>query len=366
MTRIRQAFFELLRSGLWGTTPASVCFPLSPDEWQQLHGEACRQTVQGIVYDALRLLPEHLVPPTALTFQWTSDVTHIITAYERTQHVVAATYNLLCQAGTEPVLLKGLASAHCYPKPQLRVNGDIDWYLPPTAFSSISAFLEQQGIHARQHADGSLCFYYDSIEVELHPRLADILWPSHQKALSDIVACEGYDTLPVGNTGQPSINVPMAGPTATLLIHASHIFKHTASVGIGLRQFCDLALACYHLREHYDEDLLTGAFQQTGLLRWSRLLELFLCRNLGLDTPLHHTDALASEADCDRLLHLTLNGGNFGQHTIQWQQAHANGRNRLHTLRSYCQHAPFALRYAPKEALCLLFSLAKGQQNIQI
>lgn len=365
LTRSQQAFFELLRSGLWGTTPAASCFPLTSGEWQQVYDEACRQTVQGIVYDALQRLPDDLVPPMAFTLQWTSDVAAIMVSHRSMQRAVVATYNLLRQAGAEPVLMKGLASAHCYEKPQLRVNGDIDWYLPANILGTLPNVLERQGIPSERHADGSLCFSYDGTEVELHPRLADLLWPGHQKTIYNMNVREGFATLPVAPPGETSTDVPTSGAVVTLLIHVSHIFKHTASVGIGLRQFCDLARACHHLSGHYDPALLTTALRDTGLLRWSRLLQLFLSRHLGLDATLLSDDASASDADCDRLLHLTLSGGNFGQHNAQWQQAHQRGRNRLHTLRSLCSHAPFALRYAPKETLSLLFSLAKGQKNIQ-
>lgn len=362
MTHSQQAFLELLRCGLWGTAPATECFPLSPAEWQEVFDESRRQTVQGVVYDALQRLPDDFVPPTPITLQWTSDVANIIAFHNTTQRAVVATYNLLRQAGTEPVLLKGLASGHCYPNPQLRVNGDIDWYLPPADLNTLPAYLRQQGFHPQRDADGSLSFSYDHIEVELHPRLADILWPSHQKAFSQIIAREGLASLPVGSPGITPTYVPTPGATATLLIHASHILKHTASVGIGLRQFCDMARACHQLHEHLEPRLLTEALRETGLLCWSRLLEHFLRRHLGLDTSLLTCGPSASDADCDHLLHLTFSGGNFGQHTPQWQQAHTQGRNRLHTLRCYCCHAPFALRYAPQETLGLFFSLAMGQK----
>ena len=363
MTRSQQAFFELLRCGLWGTTPAPAYFPLSPDEWQEVYDEACRQTVQGVVYDALQRLPDDLVPPTALTLQWTSDVAGIMASYNRTRRAVAATYELLRQARTAPVRLKGLASAYCYIRPQLRVNGDIDWYLPYSELNSLPAYLERRGIPSERHADGSLCFFYDDIEIEVHPRLADLLWPAHQKTIINMYAREGCATPSIAAPGLPPADVPTPGAVTTLLIHASHIFKHTASVGIGLRQFCDMARACHHLRSHCAPDLLTDALRQTGLLRWSCLLEQFLCRHLGLDTTLLGNDSSASSADCDRLLRLTLDGGNFGQHTYHWQQAHTQGRSRLHTLRSFCCHAPFALRYAPLETLSLILALAKGQKN---
>ncbi len=363
LTRSLQAFFELLRCGLWGTAPSTACFPLSPDEWQQVYDEARRQTVQGVVYDALQLLPDDLVPPTALTLQWTSDVASIMASYRNTQRAVVATYDLLRQAGTEPVLIKGLASACCYPKPQLRVNGDIDWYLSPSELSALPAYLLRQGIPGERRPDGSLCFTFADVDIELHPRLADLLWPAHQNYILKMYAREGCTMLPIAADGSASADVPTPGAMTTLLIHASHIFKHTASVGIGLRQFCDMARACHHLHSHCDPDVLTDVLRQTGLLRWSHLLELFLRRHLGLDTPLLASVPSASDADCDRLLRMTLEGGNFGQHTSQWQQAHTHGRSRLHTVRSFCCHAPFALRYAPLETVSLILSLAKGQNN---
>ncbi len=364
MTRWQQAFFELLRCGLWTTEPSIAYFPLSADDWQKVYQEACRQTVQGIVYDALQRLPDNLVPPQTITWQWTSDVTRIIADNRRIRRAVTATRQLLCQIGTEPILLKGEASASCYPRPDLRVCGDIDWYLPETCFGTVASSLEQQGYPCQPKADGSMSFYYDNIEIEIHPRLADILRPRHQQALTDIIRNEGYATLTINGDEGTSTDVRTTGYITTLLLHAAHIFKHTASVGIGLRQFCDLALAYHKNHEHIDKRALTQAYKQTGFTRWSQLLEHFLTEYLGLDAGTTASSTLRHNNDTRHLLQLVIQGGNFGQHSHQWQQAQSKGHSRYHTVLSYLSHLPFTFRYAPTEALYLFFNLAKGQKNI--
>ena len=48
----------LLRQGLWNRQEdCSACFPLNEQEWEEIHSLARKQTVQGIVYDGVCLLP---------------------------------------------------------------------------------------------------------------------------------------------------------------------------------------------------------------------------------------------------------------------------------------------------------------------
>ena len=53
----------LLRQGLWDRQEdCSALFPLDEKEWNEIHSMARKQTVQGIIYDGIRLLPTEAVP----------------------------------------------------------------------------------------------------------------------------------------------------------------------------------------------------------------------------------------------------------------------------------------------------------------
>jgi hypothetical protein len=62
------------------------------------------------------------------------------------------------------------------------------------------------------------------------------------------------------------------------------------------------------------------------------------------------------------LLHIILKGGNFGTFTEGRERALRNKASRkLHTFRSFCKNAHFALRYAPGEWFWTMVQLVGGQ-----
>ena len=67
MERVRDAFLVLLRAGLWGKFPENRgLFPLDEEEWERVFAMSRRQSVSGIVFDGICLLPETLQPSPAV------------------------------------------------------------------------------------------------------------------------------------------------------------------------------------------------------------------------------------------------------------------------------------------------------------
>ena len=59
MDNVTQAFFSLLRCGLWGREPENPeIFDMDAAGWEKIYSESRRQTVTGIVYDGLSRIPE--------------------------------------------------------------------------------------------------------------------------------------------------------------------------------------------------------------------------------------------------------------------------------------------------------------------
>ena len=50
---VRNAFFALLRAGMWGKMPDLPYFPLREKEWHTLYLQARKQTVEGIIFDGI-------------------------------------------------------------------------------------------------------------------------------------------------------------------------------------------------------------------------------------------------------------------------------------------------------------------------
>ena len=121
--RLKQAFLVLLRQGLWGRTEVEpTAFPLTPEEWMQVYEMSVKQTVQGIVYDGIGLLPKEQQPPRGMLIQWTVAIDQLERMNRQQNALLGALPQLFGQEPAIPYqVLKGQGIAAFYPKPLHRL-----------------------------------------------------------------------------------------------------------------------------------------------------------------------------------------------------------------------------------------------------
>lgn len=352
LSRPPRAFFALLHSGLWGTQPDTSAFPLTSAEWAWVYDTACRHTVQGVLYEGVQRLPAAHVPPQPLVISWTAATLHIEQAYRLSCRVAAHTHARLSDAGLHPVLQKGLAVGAFYMRPERRVSGDTDWYIPDAgAFGRLPQLLQAQGIEAQRRPDHSYLFQCEGTEVELHSHLIDILHPARQQVIAALLQAEPSQLRPLAD----GTAVRQPGPLATLVMLCAHLFKHACTTGVGLRQFCDMARAYHALHGQYDPEQLTAILRQLGLGSWSPLLHTCLTAHLGLSpTCLPHPFGTTASASSRKLMAQVLRWGNFGQ-------AATTHEGMWHTAALIARRLPFSLHHAPAETCFQLGRLVLGR-----
>lgn len=322
--------FALLRNGLHEDRAPEMIPELTVDQWNVLLAEAHRQTVVGVLYHGISRLGEAYPLPSDILFPLVADVNRIEQENRKKEQVAWKEFQDIKAAGFHPVVMKGPAIARLYPKPALRESGDIDLYLPEAEFLQ---FREQLGTEtAVPMPDGSLHYYRNGIDFDLHP---------------------GYYDLHVS----PALLPKVPSPEAMLLMLSSHIFKHAAGPGVGLRQLCDMAVAYEKLA--FEPAALLEVYDKAGMLKWNTLLYAFLRKYLGLKDIFG--DALTA-IDPEPLLRIVMEGGNFGHFSASRKEALSAGRGKrkFDTALRYLKRFPFSLRYAPRETLSYLGDLAKG------
>ena len=349
MKRWEQAFFLLLRSGLWRDPPRSTSlFPLSDEEWTLLFHESCRQTVQGLLFSGFQQLPEELFPPESLVIRWLADVNRIEQKYNEAQQATAVTWRMLRSVGCEPVLLKGLAVGILYEHPEERVYGDVDWYI--SDIDAVVELLHRNGISTERHADRSHSFCFHDTVIELHDQLTDLQTKAHSNVL-EMLQQEGLPS--ALNLSSSTILHP--SPMQTLIMLQAHILKHAITVGVGLRQFCDLARAYHAYHSEMNSARLMDYYRRLGLLRWTELTHTFLNAYLGVPPQELPAATNASEKECRRLARRVLRWGNFGQPDAK--------SSKLHTTKQIARNLPFALHYAPSLIVRHLSTLIRNQNT---
>lgn len=359
MTREQNALFSLVRSAMWGRPDDGMVsvFPLSASEWRSVLLLARHQTVTGLAFRGLDNLPDSFQPPMGVLAEWIAYVDRIESANRLMDRTLGRMNDHFASVGVKAVLQKGQGIAMMYPDPLLRECGDIDIYVscnggrpdPLEGFASPCGGLMP---------DGSRMYEVDGIVVELHSRLLDIAAPSGRWYADALVRDSGFERLGDGASGSDLL-VP--SPEVNLLLLSSHILKHAFGVGIGLRQFCDMAMAYSYYCGRVDGLRLREIYRRTGLLKWSALLHSFLVDHLGMDEkmlPYQENKSISS----DILLDIILKGGNFGLFTDRREKASRNVASRKwDTFMSFVENMRFAMRFAPAEWFWTAVRLSGGQ-----
>lgn len=358
--KLHTALLVLLRAGLWERAiDDATCFPLSAEAWAELFRLSRQQTVTGIVFRGMQFLPESLLPAPSLLIRWTAAVDAIERRNRDMNGVLSELYALFRSNGLDPVLQKGQGVAAFYESPLLRECGDIDlWFGDPRASDAARDLISLRATHIRRMPDQSLFYRWRGIAVEHHTRLFDLHNPFLQSSAKCLGRENGFVRMPLSGEDGAMITVP--SPLVNLLLLDLHVLKHALGRGIGLRQLCDMARACYRLHAEVKPGQMKKLCDNWGLGRWNPLLHVFMVDCLGLPSDCLPYGELAPTAR--PLLEIVWRGGNFGQHDPELQ---TSGRTiwtrKISTARSFCRNLRFAVRYVPKEAFWICVGLMKGQ-----
>lgn len=354
------ALFTLLRAGLWEKEPDDLsAFPLTDTQWWEVYRMAVRQTVVGIVWRGLHHLPDPLLPGDAMMIRWVAKADSIERRSRQMNAVTLRLLRLMEENGLHPILLKGQSVATLYEHPLMRQCGDIDLYFPSKDEELRAAHLmESHACTMEQRPDGSRCYSWQGVEVEHHSHLFDLHTPWLHGYLSSLIRQHGFTNQSLSH--QPADTASVPAPLLCLLLLDAHMLKHLMGNGLGLRQFCDMARAYHTLRGNYSPAELEAVYRRTGLLKWNLQLHAFLVSHLGLsphDLPYACTENTASP----RLLHIILDGGNFGQYRESGGKVfHSGWERKLWTFFSFWKHRDFSYAYAPAEAFWTSLKLMIG------
>ena len=357
--RLYAALLALLRSGLWerDIDDYSV-FPLSDNEWEQISSISIQQTVSGIVYQGLQYLPEEFSPPLTLLIRWTAVADAIERRNEEVNRALKELNTLFRSKGIDPILQKGQGVAQLYAKPMLRECGDIDFCFKTQRDMNIAAeCISGRNIGIESMPDESSLYMWRDVEVEHHSHLLDLHNPFLRSYADELERKYGYDVVNISSN--ENIQVTVASPFLNLLMLDLHIMKHALGWGIGLRQLCDMARACYMFSDKVDKTELQKSCRKLGIEKWNSLLNAFLTKHLGLPESCLLSSNVAHDAQ--PLLDIVWKGGNFGFQMEERSESQSMWKRKMRTAAAFCKRMPFAVRYAPKEAFWIFLGLLKGQ-----
>lgn len=348
---IKDSFLTLLRMGLWGKREESLLhFPLDEQQWNVVWEIAVSQTVEGIVYEGVLLLPVELMPPQALLLRWVARMDTIERYNKKLREVCSILQKGFRGNGITCILLKGLGLGANYNNPNARVGGDIDLYFPKESFfEQANKLVASKKVKVHKGDHHSTLYSFRGVMVEHHTRMIDIFNPFVRKYLKQIQADELEKCLSL-RIEDVDITIP-----SNVLAHVqanAHILKHYMGFGVGLRQFCDVARLSVVSDIMANKSRLQTIYKEIGLERWMRLVYTFLVENLGLPAECS-LYPLKENSDTKKLLRDILESGNFGFHDMRFREENARRTDRYikrdSIVRRIVPHILFLMRYVPQE-----------------
>ena len=335
----QQAFFELLRAGLWAdrdefqvsgssTSEAakpSVKFHGSVD-WEKVYQLAAEQSVIGVVLAGLE--HSYVKPPQELLLQWIGEVQMIEQQNLAMNKFVAPLIEKLRKNDIDTLLVKGQGIAQCYERPLWRSSGDIDLLLDADNYEKAKAYCDSASDSfagettknkERLHQE----YQFGDWTVELHGTMhADL-----SRRMDQVIDQVQDETLRkkqvrVWKNGDTDIHLPSSDNDVIFVF--SHILQHLFFEGIGLRQICDWCRLLWTYKDSLNHRLLESRIRAMGVLSEWKVLAAFAVRYLGIpaETMPFYVEETKWVRKADRVCSFIMEVGNFGHNRdVEWSNA---------------------------------------------
>lgn len=351
---VYRPFLCVLRLGLWERAQEQVedFFPISDLHWEKLYQLAMKHTVEGILFDGLQKLPAAYLPAKSLLLRWTVRVDAIERRNLWMNKVIATQSHFFKEHKVSAMLLKGQGLARCYPNPNRRICGDIDWYVAEKKdYDSLYTILQERNLHPEKQAGFSFSSIWKNCDTEMHQRLFDLHNPFVGAYLKRLEKEQQAHALAL-QLGETAVELPSV--LLSFVQVNAHILKHLLSYGIGIRQLCDSARICQYYADQVDGERLKQIYEHLGIRKWIDRLHLVLVKYMGLDAK-YLPFPLANGVESDWMMNEILQAGNFGFHDARVDLAKEEALNQRvdsfkrwrHNFARYVPYAPYETIFFP-------------------
>jgi hypothetical protein len=339
---ISELFFQLVRYAIDERKQAPH---IEAEEWQVMLDMARKQSITGVVFEAVQRMDQDVAIPRQLKMKWFFQVNKIKNRNMLVNQCSTKLVTMFREDGFECCVLKGQGNAMMYPDPYVRISGDIDLQVKGGR-DMVVQYVKKRFPHTKtayQHVDYPI---FKKVPVEIHYLPVYMNNPMYNRRLKkwfDDQSDEmyGHEVALPDDAGQ--MTVPSL--RFNLVFQMAHLMHHFLDEGIGLRHMIDYY---YLLRKVYQEkeslDGMADLFDRLGLRKFAGAVMYIMHDVLGLEEE--YLIVPVDKARGETLLEEILRGGNFGKHSGLTEHSLAT----KHFLK-YWRTMHFIREY-PAEALC--------------
>ena len=316
---IEELLLGVVRHALWQTPLPSG--ELAARRFADLMNAAEKQAVVGLVAASLMEHGSGVVLPkrtAARIFMLVRDIGGVNSSVA---HSLQSLCHLLEKAQVPFVVVKGQVVGALYPNPSLRLPGDIDFYIPPSAFDAAKNLITDEWkaeYHKDEDGEQHVAFNQDGTLFEMHYNLYKF-FNKHNQTTFDNILAYNISNRTVNQIPGVDSGVPVLCQSDNILYTFLHLYHHLVELGCGLRQFCDVAVLLSHfdateenvrrLKHNLESLDFMGAFRAIGAV---------LVDHLGLPEDKFPFPLTAADRKYSgEILSIVFHGGNFGFYGIE-------------------------------------------------
>lgn len=308
----QQAFFELMRAGLWEKEARLSQF--DKVDYEEIMRLAEEQVVVGLVTAGMEHIVDAKVPQMDL-LQFVGQSLHLEQTNSTMNTFIAKIVGKMQKAGIYALLVKGQGIAQCYERPQWRTSGDVDFFLSKDNFEKAKDFflpLSSCNKPDRQYSK-ELGLTIDNWLVELHGSLRTGL-SSRVDKIIDLVQRDVFygGNVRAWQNGETTVFIPAVDNDVFFVF--THFLKHFYKErGVTLRQMCDWCRLLWKFRESVNHRLLEARIRKAGLMSEWRAFSALAVDWLGMPgeaMPLYRKDKKWSKK-ADKIIAFILKGGEW-------------------------------------------------------
>ena len=307
---MQKLFFSILRDSLWREGEMTLPQKLSEKEAREVSALAEKQTVSGLVIDAL--FRHEVKMPQMMIYEAIGQHGQIKQQSRAANKGVVELNNLFASSGVDYVVVKGQVVASYYPDALLRQSGDIDYYCDNANFEKAQrAVADRWGIAPEtERSEKHAHFENNGITYEGHFALLTLYGKKERDYWQQLLKNDKDGVVIID-----SVEVRTLSPTVHVLYVFLHLYNHLMKLGVGLRQFCDLAVMLHYAKEQIDMVVLRGHLRALGMERAYRACGSILVDYIGLsESDLGYTLTDTDRKYGKRILSVVMYRGNMGHH----------------------------------------------------
>lgn len=287
-------------------------FPVSltVEEASKLFEIAEKQAVSGLVIEALTR--NNVGLPKDKVFEAVGLQEQIKARSWHVNQGIIALNKVLSAEHINYAIVKGQIVASYYPSPLLRQSGDIDFYLSPYIYiAGMNAINTLWGVDAEIHgSEKHADFQYDGNVYEAHFILTDLLSHERNKYFQEVLDRDEGTTVTIDGHEIRTLSL-----TLHVLYVFLHLWYHLMALGVGLRQFCDLAMMLHNAKNQIDMNALCVHLKVLEMERAWKACCSILIDNLGLSHE--KTGYIITDDDRrygNKIIDIVLYRGNMGHY----------------------------------------------------